>query len=62
MGSLLAIGQGNVAGFAAFRAVIQAIHCQAHIVMAFTDDAVSIAFAVFFGFVALRAVNLLVGG
>jgi hypothetical protein len=56
------IRQRNVAGFAAFRAVIQAINCQTHVVVPFADAAVSIAFAIFFGFITLRAVNLLVGG
>jgi hypothetical protein len=59
---MLAIRLRNVAGFAAFRAVIQAINCQAHIVMALADAAVSIAFAIFFGFIALCTLNLLASG
>ncbi len=58
----MAGGPGDVAGFAAVGAIIQAVDGEAHAFEAFADGAVFIAGAVFLGFVALGAENLLAGG
>jgi hypothetical protein len=58
----LAAGPGDVAGFAAVGTIIQPVDSEAHSFEALADGAVFIAGAVFLGFVALRAENLLAGG
>ena len=58
----MAAGPGDVAGLAAVRTIVQPIDGEAHSFQAFADGAVFIAGAVFLGFVALRAENLLAGG
>jgi hypothetical protein len=58
----LAGGPGDVAGFAAVGTIVQPIDGEAHSFQALADGAVFIAGAEFFGFVALRAENLLAGG
>lgn len=58
----MAASPGDVAGFAAVRAIVQPIDREAHSFEAFADGAVFITFAVFLGFVALHAENLLAGG
>ena len=52
----MAAGPGDVAGFAAVRAIVQPIDGETHALQALTDG------AVFLGFVALHAENLLAGG
>ena len=58
----MAIGPGDVAGFAAVGTIVQPIDGEAHSFEAFADGAVFFAGAVFLGFVALGAENLLAGG
>jgi hypothetical protein len=58
----LAAGPGDVAGFAAVRTIVQPVDGEAHSFEALADGAVFVAGAVFLGFVALRAENLLAGG
>ena len=58
----MAAGPGDVAGFAAVGTIVQPIDGEAHSFEALADGAVFIAGAVFLGFVALRAENLLAGG
>ena len=58
----MAAGPRDVAGFAAVGAIVQPVDAEAHSFQALADGAVFIAGAEFFGFVALRAENLLAGG
>lgn len=58
----MAAGPGDVAGFAAVGTIIQPIDSEAHSFEALTDSAVLFAGAGIFGFIALRAENLLAGG
>lgn len=59
---LCAAGPGDVTGFAALGTIVQPIDGEAHSFEALADGAVFIAGAVFLGFVALHAENLLAGG
>ena len=58
----MAGGPRDVAGFAALGTIVQPIDGEAHSFEAFADGAVFIAGAIFLGFVALCAENLLAGG
>jgi hypothetical protein len=49
------VHESDVAGFAAFRAIVQAVHAQANFVHALADGAVAFAGALIFGFIALHA-------
>jgi hypothetical protein len=49
-----AIGLGDIAGFAAFRAVVQTVGTEAHRVLTFTNGAILLAGAVVLWFFALR--------
>jgi hypothetical protein len=58
----LAAGPGDVTGFAAVGAIVQAVDGEAHALQALTNGAIFLAGAGILGFVALRAENLLAGG
>ena len=58
----MAAGPGDVAGLAAVRTIVQPIDGEAHSFETLADGAVFFAGAVFLGFVALGAENLLAGG
>src|SRR5712664_4675464 len=51
------VRQGHVAGFPAIRTVVEPVRRQAHVVLAFADDAVLLAGAALFRHVAHRAMD-----
>src|SRR5216110_3204704 len=51
------VGQRNVAGFAAIRAIVEAVDAEMHFVLAFADAAILLAAAKRFCLVALNADN-----
>ena len=51
------IGERNVAGFPAVRAVVEAVHAKMHLFLSLADGAVLLAGTESFGFVTLQANN-----
>ena len=55
LSSVATAGKGHFAGFPAIRAIVEAVHAEAHVLLAFTDGAIFFAGAAFFRQITLRA-------